>query len=428
MRYSAFSGSRRYDSSVRRLQVLYLALGSSTAILNPFLIVILAAHGLSPGVIGIFAALGAAGLFAAGPIWGHIGDYVIGRRSALLAATIIASAMAVAISAPVPALALGAFVAVYTMSQGSSLGLCDSLAVGVMTDPHRDYGRIRVMASIAFGIVSIVAGFVYNFTGYGLGSWLFVLSGIVIAAVLVFVPDHRPPRGAHPAREVGVPGDGPAIRRAPRFGSTGLAFRLEPRLPGVLASAFLVWLAVNVSFTFLSLRIVDLGGDASDVALAFGVSALAEVPGMLLAARVAARIGLRGLFGLGALGFTVSFLAWMVLDAPSQIVAVRVLTGVSYGALSVAMVLTMGELLPGALQATGQTLYQATALGLGAIASSAVGGLLYDSAGAPALFGVCAVSATAGAALGWLALPTRVLRLRVPPDLEEVVLPNLPVL
>ena len=120
-------------------------------------------------------------------------------------------------------------------------------------------------------------------------------------------------------------------------------------------------------------------------------------------------------------------MAWAILETPAQIVASRVLTGVCYAGLTVAMVLTMEELLPSALQATGQTLYQATAIGLGSIGGSAAGGLLYGSAGPRALFVFCAAIGLAGALVGWLALPARARRVNVPPDLEDVVVPRSPV-
>jgi MFS family permease len=94
--------------------------------------------------------------------------------------------------------------------------------------------------------------------------------------------------------------------------------------------------------------------------------------------------------------------------------------------MSVALVLTIGELLPSYLQATGQTLYQGTATGVAMVSGSALGGVLYGSAGPSFLFIVCAVTAVAGAALGWLTLPARARAVVTPPVLDEVVLPNSP--
>jgi PPP family 3-phenylpropionic acid transporter len=413
---------------VRGLRLLYLALGASTAALNPFLVVILDARGLDPLVIGVVIALGSAAMVGAVPAWGHIGDAIVGRRRALLAAVSVATATALVIATPVPSLILAGLVIAFMLSQGASLGLCDSLAVGIMSDPHRQYGRIRMLASFSFAVTSIPAGLIYNHAGYEAASIAYLLGATSIALALVWVPDHRPSKEVKEAIARAGKTEGPAVHRASRLGSTGLAFQVQPRLFGVLTTVFLAWFAVMISFTFLSLRIVDLGGTPFDVGMSFGISAFAEIPGMLVAAQLASRVGLRGLFAVGIFGYAAAFLSWTVLDTPAQIVASRLLTGVCYGFMTVGMVLTMGEILPGGLQATGQTLYQATATGLAAVVGNAVGGFLYDSAGSAFLFAACAGVAIAGGIVGWLTLPTRVRRVPIPAEVEEVVLPNSPVL
>ena len=417
---------------MRGLRLLYLGLGTSTAALNPFLVPILKQHGFDPGTIGLVMAFGAAGIFLGGPIWGHIGDYVIGRRRTLLAVAAVACAMALAIAGPVSAPVLAVLIVCFQLSQGSITGLCDSLAVSNLDNPRRDYGRIRMMASLSFGLVSIPFGFLYDRTGYTTApSFVFVAAVCFLAAAAALVPDHRPRREtptAGPA-QLGSAEEAAGRSRAPRpmFGSTGLAFHLQPRLFGVLVVVFLTWFAVMNSFIFLGLRIVDLGGQPSDVALSFGIAAFGEIPGLLIGARLVRYLGLRGLFFVGTIGFALTFLSWTVLDRPADIIASRVLTGVCYGGMMVAMVLTIGEILPPALQATGQTLYQATAAGLASVVGTAIGGQLYGLIGAPFLFAVCAGFMLAGGLLGLAILPARVRRVDVSSELDDVVLPNTPV-
>ena len=48
---------------------------------------------------------------------------------------------------------------------------------------------------------------------------------------------------------------------------------------------------------FVSIRIVELGGQPSDVALSFGLSALAEVPGLIVAGWLVRQVGVRGWCG-----------------------------------------------------------------------------------------------------------------------------------
>ncbi|HYH94183.1 MAG TPA: MFS transporter, partial [Candidatus Saccharimonadales bacterium] len=151
--------------------------------------------------------------------------------------------------------------------------------------------------------------------------------------------------------------------------------------------------------------ITDLGGSPSDVALASGLSAAAEIPAMLLAGRVASRIGLRGMFVGSALLYAVCLASWTVIDVPAGIIATRAITGIAFAGVIVGVVLTIAALLPPHLQATGQSLYQTTAFGIAAIIANLVGGLLYEDIGPVAVFGGGAVLAVAAAVLGWVAFP-----------------------
>jgi MFS family permease len=381
------------------LRLIYLAQGSATAVLNPFIAVILADRGLDPFAVGVVNGAGACGLIGAIVVWGHVGDRVLGRRVTLQVCALAATAVALGMAMPVQPAILGVLVVAFYCTQGVLLALVDAVAVNQLADPGRQYGHVRLLASFSFAVTAIAVGFVYDRFGYPIGSLLYSACGLTLAGAAFWV-------GAE-ARGGGVAGSRVSADSGSRFGSTGAAFRTQPRLVPVLLTVAVTWVAIITSFTFLSLRIVDLGGQASDVALSFGVSAFAEIPGMFLAARLVSRIGLRGLFSVSAVLFAAAFLMWAVLTSPGAIVATRVITGLAYGGLTVAMVLTIGELLPGDLQATGQTLYQGTATGFAAIIGNVAGGVVYKTAGAPFLFVAAAGLLALGGALALLALPAR---------------------
>ncbi len=381
------------------LRLLYLALGAVTACLSPFMAVILQARGFGPAEIGVVSALGAAGLVGAIAFWGHLGDAVIGRKRALQICLVVACVVAAGIAMPVPQVVLAALMIAFSCTQGSLLALTDSVAVTVLSDPRADYGRIRLLASFSFAVASIAVGPLYDLMGYTVASGVYLAIAASVMAGIVWLP-HQPASIRHQPPP-------PARTTATRFGSTGRAFAVQPRLIWVLATVAITWAAVMVSFTYLSLRIIDVGGHASDVALSSGVSAFAEIPGMFLAARLAARIGPRGLFALSALGYGVAYLLWAVIESPELIVATRVLTGLAYAGLTVTMVVTIGELLPASLQSTGQALYQGAAAGVASVIGNSLGGVLYGAAGAPVLFVVCAAVAVAGGASALVTVPER---------------------
>ncbi|HUP54013.1 MAG TPA: MFS transporter, partial [Methylomirabilota bacterium] len=79
---------------------------------------------------------------------------------------------------------------------------------------------------------------------------------------------------------------------------------------------------------------------------------------------------------------------------------------IGFAGVLVAVVLTIAALLPPELQATGQSLFQTTGFGVAAIVANVIGGVLYDSLGHVAVFGLAAVMAVVAATLGWFVFPT----------------------
>jgi MFS family permease len=383
---------------VKALRVVYLALGASTASLSVFIAVILQQRGLSSQVIGLISGTGALALFGAIAFWGHIGDRVLGRRTTLQLVVVIAIALALCIGLSPPPIILAILVIGFTCTHGGALALSDALTVNTLRDPARQYGKVRLMASLSFAVATIGVGFTCDRFGYSVTSLFYLFFGTCLVSAAFAAP---PDRGsATRSREASLSEVSPS-----RLGSTGAALRIQPRLLPVLATIAVVAAATAAGSTFLSLRLVSLGGQASDVALSFGISAFAEIPGIFLAARLARRFGLRGVFCVSAFAYAAAFASWSVLMSPSAIVATRVLTGFAFAGITYSMVLTIGELLPRALQATGQALYQGTASGIASAGGNLIGGVLYGTLGAPMLFLLCAGLCVAGGLMALGTLP-----------------------
>jgi MFS family permease len=286
----------------------------------------------------------------------------------------------------------------YWLFESSWQPLADALTVNLVD--RRGYTRVRLLTSLSFALSSIGAGFLYDATGFSAAFALTLGLAIVMAVGAAGVPDidradlHR----ATPAR------DDPRPTR-PWLGSAGVALRVAPRLAIVLVAVLLINITIISGFTYLPLRLGDLGSPPSDVALSAGVSALTEIPAMLMAGIVARRIGLRGMFVGSALIYGAATSSWIVLDSAGVIIATRAVTGVAFAWVLVCVVLTIARLLPPELQGTGQSLYQTVAFGVGAIVANLVGGLLYDGIGHAAVFGLGTLLAILAAVVGWFAFP-----------------------
>jgi MFS family permease len=249
---------------------------------------------------------------------------------------------------------------------------------------------LRALSSLSFAVGVVAVGFVYNWAGYGAASFVGLTWTVLLFVLVGRVADRT--RDSAFRRSAATEDD----RIAGRLGSVGRAFAVQPRLIGVLATFTLAWAGVQGALTFVSIRIVELGGHPSDVALTFGISALAEVPGLLLASWLGRRIGLRALTAGSLIGFGLCIASWAFLPSPDAINATRVLTGLCYGSFTAARVLLVARLLPASLQATGQGLVQAATMGIGTVLGTAIGGFAYSGFGPAGFF----LGAAAAAILG----------------------------
>ena len=94
-----------------------------------------------------------------------------------------AATVVLALNFSLPLVAVGAvFVAVWIFQSGFQ-PLIDAISLNALSD-RRDYARLRMLTSLAVAIVSIVVGFIYDQTGYGIVYWLYplLLMGLVFAA------------------------------------------------------------------------------------------------------------------------------------------------------------------------------------------------------------------------------------------------------
>ena len=283
------------------LRVLVTAVGAALGVFYPFLSVILAEFGFTPGEIGLVFSLGAVGFTLAVPAWGHIADVKLGRARTLQICAVGAAAAVLGLLLPVPALVIVALMLLFWIFECSFQPLADALTVNAVRG--RDYARTRLFTSLGFAVAAILSGFLYDQTGYWPSFVLFALAAAAIVVSAAFLPDvGRADLGAirqraelEAGRESGdmaiEPLDGaePTPISPPpgrswhlSLGSVGVAFRVAPRLFAVLLASILLHIGILSGFTFLPLRLEALGGSASDVALSAGLSALAEIPSMLV--------------------------------------------------------------------------------------------------------------------------------------------------
>jgi PPP family 3-phenylpropionic acid transporter len=390
---------------VTSLRVLVIVLGVALGVWFPFISVILADRGFGPGEIGLITSLAAIGSTIAVPTWGHIADVRLGRSRTLRICAVGGAVSVGALLLAWPPLVVVALVIAFWVFECSWQPLADAITVNALGG-RAGYARIRLLTSLGFALSTILAGLLYEQTGYVAAFVLFAAAAVIMALTTFKLPDvGRADLGAHAASAADPASS--ATPRTWRFGSSGVAIRLAPKLPLVLLAVAFLHVGIISGFTFLSLRLLELGAGPAEVAASSALSAGMEVPSMMVAGWVAMRIGLRGMFAGSAVLYAACLALWAVTDQPALIVGSRLLTGVAMAWVIVSVVLTIARLLPSDLQATGQALFQMTAFGAAAVVANVLGGILYATSGHEAVFGLGAVLAVVAAAVGWFAIPRR---------------------
>ena len=401
--------------TARRLRTLFAVQGLAFGLLMPFPVPLLDARGLGAAEIGLILGLAGLASLAAYPLWGAIAFGWLGRPLTIALSSFVAASGGLAILLADSDPLLLTLALSLALAGALSWGpLVDALVLGELGDGSADYGRLRVWGSAGWAVSATVGGALWVAAGPEPVFSAFILGSLLLAG-LVLLPASGSRRSSR------------AAESAPRPLLRGwLPLFLTPVLLGFLVGLLLTSLGEHASWRFISLRILDQGGGVFLVGLAAALPAVVEIPVFASSRRLAPRLGLRGLFVGGAA--LAALLMALVAVAPEawMVTGLRTLDGVSYALRYMGMVLVIGVLLPRHLYAMGQSVAWFVYAGIAPILGDALGGLIYDAFGAPALFSSATVVLVLGGAIAWLALRGPEFARRRVPALVEALPPPLP--
>ena len=378
---------------LRRVRLLFALVGVAEAALLPFLPIVLHDRGLSAAEIG--AALSAAALvgFVAAPLWGYVADRHLGPQRALVVGALSAAVVTVPLPFASGFVALTGIVVVVTAARSSIASLADAIALEELSGTTRsNYGRVRLWMSVGWAIAACVWGLVLQTGTLHLLPALYAV-GLVGVAITA--------RGIGGARVI--------HERAPR----GARRAMLRRLATFLVSLFLLYAAFSATFSFVAVRIAELGGGLFVIGVAAALQAVAEVPVMRATPRLSRAFGHRALYVAGAFFVALACVAWALIDDKLVIALVKLIAGVGFALVYIGSVLIVDDLVPPSLRGTGQGFAKAVSFGLAPIVGTLAGGAIYGYAGPRALFLVSAAAAVGAGAAVWAAA-ARVRRAEVP--------------
>jgi PPP family 3-phenylpropionic acid transporter len=394
-------------ASVLRPAIVYSILFGAQGAYLPYVSIFLASTGLDLGTVGAFIALYAGVSLIAAPSWGAVADALGDVRVPVLGAAIASTAATALLAVAETPLAIGIAIAALAVAFAGIIPMVDSQAVRLVGQRDR-FGLARAPGSGAFVVIAFTTGAILGATGprgmFLVYAPLTLLIGFAAWWLLRLPPAAgtaaAPRRGTRVAGLAGraLGGLSPAaivgVLRTPGYG------------PFFIASV-LIWTSHAMLQGFVSLRIVDLGGDAPVVAATWSLGALLEVVLMSAFPWLARRVGTERLIVVGALGFAARAGITALATDPLVIVLASLFGGVGFSFVYVGAVTWVASTVDRRTQATAQGIFTGTANGMGAIGGSILGGAIGGAFGLSVLFGVSAVGYALGGLGAWRAIGRR---------------------
>ncbi len=346
--------------------LFYTAFWGIMGVFEPFVNVYFSRLGLNGREIGLLSAIFPLMVMVFAPAFSALGDRNAWRVRLLSLALLGTAGVLMFMNIPTKFKALLLLVALYGFFRSPILPIADSLVVRMCLRYNLDYGRLRQWGSFSFSVVAVACGALWDQVGL---AAMFPLAGILLIPVIFAA------RGLEEGPKKEKQHQRP-IRQIWR--DSGLIV--------ILLATFLVEAALFVTGVFGGVYMDSLGGGLWMVGLFYGLSALAEMPGMYYNSALRSRFG-----GPGALLFAyfltaVGVVGQALAASPWVLLASTTLRGAGFGLFFSVTVRLIDERVPEEWSSTTQAILQAGAWGLIPLIAAPLSGLVYDLAGGPALF------------------------------------------
>jgi len=368
LQYPAQSDISEKDQ--RRQYYKYAAINFAfyiTLTFNGYVNVFLQSIGFNPQQVGMITALNSGvGIFSS-PFWGMLSDKIRSLKKVITVALTVGAILFFLIPwlsgmyiGWIPLLFL--LIPISMFFRTPVMSLIDNWTLRNARTQKLNYGALRAYGALSFALASLALGYIIPRTGV---EFIF-LAGVIFTVppllLVVFIKDN--------ANKQDTKNKNLTFKEM----NIGQLFKNYYLVAYIIFSIFLR-IPFQSSMIFLPFLIADVGGDISQLGIAMGLRALAEIPSMLLLKPLRQKFPLYIMI-IGATGiFVVECMLYSVATSFSMIVAIAMLNGIGNGMIIPAGSSYVFSLAPEHLKATTQTILASTNA-IAGIIGGLLGGLL----------------------------------------------------
>ncbi|MBI9048921.1 MAG: MFS transporter [Anaerolineaceae bacterium] len=355
----------------------YFLYYAGAASLFPFLSLFYARMGLSGSQIGYLSALlPLIGLFAS-PFWTALADGTRQHKRILYLTTLGAVAAGLLILLSGGTFWLIPAIAGFALFSSPIMPLMDNETLRMLGGLKQQYGRIRLWGAIGWGISAPLMGRVIEQSGLQWAFWGYaglILLSLLLTRLMVFTPGTS-----------GSP-----------FWLGMKQFMQNPAWILFLCIVFLGSLTLSTISNFLFLYMKSLGINEGVMGIALTIATVSEIPVLFFANRLLQRFSATHLLYAALVFIGLRALLLSFARTPVSFLLIQLLHGFSFSLAWSAGVSYADQMAPAGLSATAQGMYAGVQLGIGAAVGAILGGWLYQSIGAAAMYRLMALVMAVG--------------------------------
>lgn len=302
---------------LRLIRIYYFLWIGAGGFLSPFVTLFYKARGLTGTEIGLLSTFSAIGGMLTAPVWGRWGDAYQHPRRLIMFALLASSAFALLRGIQSLFWSISIYIILDALIGSGAGSLSNAQAVAAANGEKSGFGSIRLWGSLGWAVVTPLAGLLIERLGLYIPFAGYAVMLVAAVVVLFFVRGSVKPR---PEAEKNI--------RISIREMIGIFFRNRTMI-GVALAFIIIWTATNGRTQFETLYMNKLGASASIIGIANTVSALFEVPFMLIADRLIQRHGSSRILRISMLAMAASYLPIVLFPSIPSFFVLRILASIA---------------------------------------------------------------------------------------------------
>lgn len=355
------------NNKLTAMILFYFFIYMNNAVYGTFVPVYFEHYGFSNTQIGLLLSVGPFIALLAQPLWGTVSDRAKTKNSVLLMLLAGSAICMLIFPLSVHFVYVLVLICLFMFFQTPVYAIGDAITLEALE--QRGFGNfslIRMAGTFGFAMMSVLFGFLAE----DQINWLFPVNFAVFA--VCFLTVLRFPR---------VEGHQSSGRKM----HMGTLFRYR-KLMLYMSVSFVFHITLGFYYAFYPLYFQELGATSTWIGWSMLISALSEIPFLLLSGVLFQRIPVSYILLGAGVATAIRWYVYAIIENPIWMFPAQALHGLIFIVLTVTMAIVINREVPDELKASGQTLHALLCLGVARIIGSFFGGVVSEFVGMRKVF------------------------------------------